>query len=365
VADSIFDLDGLRGAAMDVAETSELDLSPFEETLEALLGALASEAGLYPARAWRTFDNLVEELALRGARRKLLEDDPTLRDAGVRAPVFVVGLPRTGTTLLHNLLARADACRAPAMWELRRPLPSRSPDSAAEVQAELDALYDRVPAFRKIHWIHSENPDECSWLFRHAFSSLALAFQYYIPSYRRFLLSRPAHAAYADYRLWLQILGRRHPEGTFVLKDPCHLWHLDVLLSTFPDARVVHLHRDPAEAVPSFVSLCHTLHGMDSSRSDARRTAAEVIEMIDTARERLARAPSQDPRVLDVPYRELVADPLGTTRAILSWAGLPGGVGSAGRWLSDNRQHKGGRHEYSAEGFGMDPGVLRERYGAL
>lgn len=365
MAESLFDLEGLQQAAMDVAQLSELDLAPFEATFEALVTALATEAGLYPARAWRTFDNLVEELALRAARRALLAADPTLREVEIRAPLFVVGLPRTGTTLLHNLLARADGCYAPAMWQLRRPLPSRSPDSSAEVQAEIDALYGRVPVFRKIHRLHADSPDECSWLFRHAFSSLALAFQYYVPSYRRFLLARPAHAAYADYRLWLQILRRQHPRGTLVLKDPCHLWHLDALRSTFPDARVVRLRRDPAEAVASLASLCHALHGMDSSRTDKRRTADEVLEMVDAASVRLAGVARSDPWLLDVPYRELVADPLGTAQAVLAWAGAPGGMAGATRWYGDNPQHKGGRHEYSAAEFGLGADDLRERYEGL
>lgn len=371
MSDALFSRHSLVEAAIDAAGTDDLDLEPFGEPLEVLLASLGEEAGLYPARVWRTLDNLTEELALRAARKRLLAAHPEIGAAPIAAPVFIVGLPRTGTTLLHNLLARTPGFRAWKLWELRAPVATDDRGEAeriADTQRIIDALYSRVPAFRAIHPLHAEWPDECSWLLRHAFSSLVWSFQYHVPGYRAWMCTHDQRAAYADYKSWLQILRARDPAGRLVLKDPCHLWHLDALLRTFPDATIVHLHRDPAEAIPSLASLCHTLHAMDSSQSSPMRTGAEVLALAEAAADAVqaARAAHPGARFVDLPYRTLVADPMATLRDLVATLGEPtDDVGAPAAWLGANRQHSAGRHPYSAEMFGLRAEALRERFAEI
>lgn len=367
---ALFSRDSLVEAATDAAGTDALDLGAFAEPLDALLASLGEEAGLYPARVWRTLDNLTEELTLRAARKRLLDQHPEIAQIPIERPIFVVGLPRTGTTLLHNLLARTPGLRAWKLWELRNPVRDERADAQviADTQGVVEALYGRVPAFRAIHPLHAEWPDECSWLMRHAFSSLVWSLQYHVPGYRDWMCTHDQSAAYADFKLWLQVLRARDPGGRLVLKDPCHLWHLDALLSTFPDATIVHLHRDPAEAIPSLASLCHTLHGMDSSITNPRQSGAEVLALAEAGKRAVAAARQRWPesRLLDLSYRTLVSDPLASLRDLLATLGHDApDLDPPRRWLTENRQHSAGRHQYSAEMFGFRAEDLRERFAEL
>lgn len=378
---SLFQAESLLQSAVKLAGSEDFGPPSFREPLEVLLKSWDEEAALHPARAWRTCGSVVDLLATRARLAARLRERPEIASRPVRAPLILTGLPRTGTTLLHNLLASLPGFRAFRLWEMRAPVAPRGagPDWAerqiAQTAEDLRAMYQRVPGFDRIHPMEAEAPDECNWLFRHTFTTLVFAFMYRVPGYMRWMVSgagaAAVRAAYADYQRQIQVLleDREAEEARqLVLKDPCHLWHLDALLEVFPDAAVVQLHRDPAEAIPSFCSLCHALHTMDSGHSDPAATGAYCLEMADRgiAAMMKVRAAAPAGRFVDVRYRDLLRDPLGSIEQICEAVGRPldeQGSLAVSTWLAEH-PHQPGRHRYRPEDFGHQAGALRERYAA-
>lgn len=369
---SLFQAESLLQSAAALVKSEDFGEPFFREGLDVLLRAWEEEAALHPARAWRSCGSVIDLLATRARLANRLRARPEIAARPVTAPVIITGLPRTGTTMLHNVLALIPGFRAFAVWEMRSPV---VPDDAgpewvakqiAQAATDIRGLNERVPGFERIHKVQAEAPDECNWLFRHSFTTMVFAFMYRVPSYMRWESSAPRHAAYADYRRQLQVLCEKSPAQQLVMKDPCHLWHLDELLDTFPDAVVVQLHRDPAEAVSSLCSLCHALHTMDAGHSDPAATGAYCVEMVDRGIASMMRVRASRPaaRFLDVPYRRLLRDPLGEIERICDAVGRPldeRGALAVSTWLAQN-PHKPGGHRYRSEDFGLQAAALRERY---
>lgn len=331
--------------------------------LERLLQSLREEARLGEIRPHMATATMAGLLASRAAEVGLRAARPDLLDTPVPAPVFVVGLPRTGTTLLHNLLATHPGHTAFDLWQLRAPARAVTEGRDVLVRETADMLTllrELAPDFARIHPLHAERPDECNWAFRPMFQTLVLSFQFYVPGYMRWMLDTDQAGAYRRYRDQLAMLcasGRR--PGRIVLKDPCHLWHLDALFAAFPDARVIRLHRDLEQALPSFSSLCYTLQSMNAEFDDKVAVGRYCTEM---AAEGLRRADDAQIRhgdkIINVNYADLVSDQVGTVRALCDALGSETGARIDWRvedWLADNRQHKAGRHRYSLEEYGITP----------
>lgn len=394
--DALFDPHTLIQTAQESADTDDLWGDWFREGLEILAPAIAAEAGLYPARAWRIARWLLEILDVRArVARTLRERDPTTERSPVERPIFVTGMPRTGTTMLHNLLAGLPGLRGFTPWQMRYVVPEFDAGAGwrdgarADTAAEIRALYERVPELARIHPMAVDAPDECHWLTRHSLTALFFTYVLYVPSYTRWLLSSPRPQVYAEHRVQLQLLIERDRAGSatssaassaassatsspgagrLVLKDPGHLWHLGELFDAYPDARVVRLHRDPRESLPSLCSLLHTFHRMDSSRVDARKLGPYVLDIVDRglAGEREARTNRSAATILDIEYRDLVSDPIGTVRRICAWAEHPIDERDSARitaWLAENPKDKSGRHVYRAGDFGLTPEQIVERLG--
>jgi hypothetical protein len=173
---------------------------------------------------------------------------------------------------------------------------------------------------------------------------------------------------YEHYRHTLQLLASQRPGGRFVLKDPCHLWHLDAILRVFPGAKIVHLHRAMTDALPSMASLCFAFHRSGSGRTDPRAMAGYCMDLVERGFERATQAQNAAPpgAIIDIPYKELIADPIGVAGRICDTVGSnsePAALSAMESWLRENRQHKAGRHDYSLEQFGFERDVITRRFG--
>ncbi len=356
----------LAERARRLARSEDLWGEGWEPAARALLGAIEAESGLLPNRTETTAVEMVDHLVQRARIATRLRERPDVLDTPVPAPLVISGLPRSGTTLLHNLLARAPGLRGYRLWELRAPVtPADAPLDWSRrqvelTQATLDRLYTAQPRFKAIHPLAPGDPDECNWLFRRSFATPVYAWTFRVPSYYRWLRAQDPRPAYAEYRAQLQLLRWRSPGGVPVLKDPGHLWALDALLTTFPDAVVVRLHRDPAAAVPSLASLCHALWSTGSEVDDPVDVGREVVGMVRDALDGERRARQAHPgHFLDVAYTELVADPVGTVRRILGAFGRrldDEGEGRLRAWMAS--QKKAPAHRYGLADFGLDEGVV-------
>lgn len=349
----------------------------FRPAYARLLAALRDEARLNRAGEWAAVVRIITSLNRRRQLSQLLARAPEIRERPIVAPIFILGFPRTGTTLLHNLLAADPDKRAIRLWEMREPFaPDHRPDFDAEAWSRsviatteqlIEAGYRLSPRLLDIHPLRATWPDECSWLFRNDFSSLVFGFSYFVPSYVAWLLAQDMTPAYASFRLQLQAITHQRGGAPLVLKDPCHLWHLDALLASFPDARIIQLHRPLDEVTGSFASLCQALHEGGSELRSAAEIGRYAADMLAAGMERMlaVRASLPADRVLDLDYRELVADPIAAVARVHRRFELPFGSAArtgAERWLADNRKLSG-RHSYGLEQFGLEPGVIERRFG--
>ena len=368
----LFDEDSLIRASIAQVPGGSFGSEDFREPLRVLLRALDEEAALEPVGQWAAAARLISALTRRRRLSEFLARAPRVRDEPIEAPIFILGFPRTGTTLLHNLLAADARTRAIRLWEMREPIaPPDAPESWQQdtieaTQKLVEAGYHLAPRLADIHPLRATWPDECSWLFRNSFASLVFGFSYYIPSYVQFMHTRDPRPDYAYFRLQLQAILSQRPGHPLVLKDPCHIWNLDALLETFPDARVIHLHRSLDEVLPSFCSLCRALHEGGARARPPAQIGAYAADMLEVGMRRVLAVRETLPRdrVVDLDYRQLVRRPVTTISEIYERFGLsldPHARVNMQQWLDDNRASSG-KHRYSLEMFGLEAAALRRRF---
>ncbi len=331
---------------------------PFLANLELLVdscrGLNATGADVLHRAAVRHLRNLASLGAYVG-------DHPKVADRPLDAPVVISGLPRTGTTLLHNLLALDANHRALRFWEALHPLPTAAggpAPAALQAQAErwIEGFRRLVPAFGAIHRATATGPEECDALLQNSFASQHFDDMFDAPAYSSWLAGAPLRKEYAHYALQLRVLSE--PGTRWALKSPSHLGHLDALLGALPGATVVLLHRHPHEAVASYASLIATLRraysddvsSAEIGRQALTRTALAMGRALDVCRSPLSAA------VVDVSYDELVRNPVAVLRSVYAGMGRPldAGVETAVRaWAVEHPQHQHGRHRYDLADFSL------------
>ena len=365
------DSDALVARACEETGLDDLGDIPYREPLEVLLASLNRDAGLDAPRLAVAGDSITGLLV---KRLRLVDDRttyPAIADEKIVAPLFIVGLPRTGSTHLHALLAQVGGIRAPQMWEMTSPSPPPEQETyttdprIAQFEAAVAAT---PPEMMKRHPVSATRPEQCNALNDWSFVNQALIAYYNIPTYRDWLLGTDYTWAYEAHRRTLQQLQWRVP-GQWVLKYPKHLVALDRLLAAYPDARIVWTHRDPAVVVPSVASLTGYIReaqtGVVDEPSFGREWAAheELVLLRGLAvRDQVG---NDDGRFYDLHYEQLMADPLHVIASICGHYGIPFDDESAAavqRFVTDNPQTKHGAHDYTAEQFGLDADGLRRRF---
>jgi len=373
------DRNALKQRAVDATGLNDFGDLPFDEGLDVLIFALEREAGLDARRRSGAAAMITGAL---GKLLNLVEDRkryPGIAHEQVTAPIFIVGLPRTGSTNLHGLMAQCDGVRAPRRWEMSLPSPppeaatyDRDPRIAQVHEAEVAGASEEL---KKRHPITADRPEQCQSLNDYMFMNWALLAPFDIPSYRDWLLTADHRPSYEAHRRTLQHLQHRHP-GRWVLKYPKHVFALDALFATYPDARLIWTHRDPAKTLPSVASLIGTFRS-ETADYDPRLLgrswcAFEEIGLrrgIDM-RDHLFNAG----RVYDMHYRDVIRDPVEAITAAYAHFGETLSASSRERieaFRRDNGKDKHGVHHYTAEEYGLSEPVLRtvfrdyvERFGA-
>lgn len=360
------------------AETGLDDFGPstFREGLDVLVSSYEQDAGLNDLGYVSIETQLVRLLANRLEIQDWVTRHPEIADQPVPAPLVIVGLPRTGTTLLSTLLALDPAHRTLMYWESMRPCPPPDPlgwptdPRVATAHGELEFLYETIPEFRAIHPMESTGPNECVVLLAHEFQSVHFETQAYLPSYAAWNDGHDQRNAYETHRLILQLLQWRFPGERWSLKSPAHLGQLDALAAVYPDAQLVWTHRDPATVLASLVSLNTTLHRVFTDRFDLSAVAGRWVDWMTGVLERGMRfRDSHDggpsPVFADVHYRDLVADPVRAVRRLYEQLGRELSAVAEARmraWMEANPPGRHGRHEYSLEQFDLDPAAVVERF---
>ena len=371
----LLDVEALVQQARSAAGLEDLGGESWREGLERLLAALREEARLSALGTQVVAGEITGYLASRLALTDWRRRHPEIARVDVVPPIVIIGQGRTGTTILHDLLAQDPANRVPLTWEVDRPVPPpetatyQSDPRIAEVQARLEAVELVIPGFQRMHPMGARLAQECVRITGADFRSAIFPTQYRIPSYAKWVFDEADMApAYRWHRRMLEHLQSRHPAKRWVLKSPGHLWCLDALLAEYPDALLVQTHRDPLRIIASLASLVAVLRRLGSEETSIPEAAAEwadyILDGLDrsVAARRDGRVPAA--RVVDVHFDAFMADPFATIRGIYQRLGLELTAHAEARmrsFLAEHPADRQGGHRYRFADTGLDAGALRER----
>lgn len=368
-----------------VAATGLDDFGDFDVAtpLAALCDSLNGEARLNAQGELFARERLATVLA---TRLRVVEDRKRIREIAaqpVERPIIIPSLPRTGTTMLFNLLAQDPDNRVPLCWEtlLSSPPPEAATYASDPRIAQAGAMLDRWrlnrPEIYVIHPLDAQMADECVFLCEQWMVNTPYSAFWNVPSYVQATASIDRVAVFAEHRKLLQQLQVRNPGKRWLLKAPSHLAQLDALTTVYPDAAFVQTHRDPRRILPSYASLFSALRRTFSDDPANWNADAMLRETIPALQHRLARAAefrATAPQIfVDILYADLVADPLGVVRGVYRQLGLdldPAVEARMAAWLDDNRKGKHGTPDYSLAAAGVTDadvdaafGDYRARYG--
>lgn len=368
------DAAALMAAACKKAGLEDFGAPTFHEGLNVLVGSLDGEARLTTIGRIAARTRLVNLLETRLRLVDHRKRDAAVARQEISQPVFVLGLPRTGTTVLYGMLAANPAMRSPASWEVARPFPPTSADRAtdpriAATDKEFDSFRRLVAGIDAIHPLGAQLPQECMALQAAEFASYEYPTTFPVPGYWSWLRRHDMTHAYAFEKMFLQHLQAGHAGERWLLKTPAHLLWLDTLLTVFPDALLVHTHRNPTEVLASVSSLMFTLRNAMSDGVDPAEVGAAQLDTWSWGLQRAMAVRDRigGERVIDVHYRDTVDDPMGTVGRIydhFGWemtAAVEAGVRG---YLAENPRDKHGSHRYLLEDFGLHRGQVDEAFAA-
>lgn len=371
-----FDRERVVEEAIAATGVDDFGADGWQEGLDHLLHSFTAEAQLNDIGVEVAAGDVQSYLTTRLQLEAWRASHPAIADEPITQPIVIVGQPRTGTTILFDLLAQDPALRAPLSWEVDLPVPppaaaSRATDPRiAQVDEKLAMVDLVVPGFRDFHPLGAQLAQECVRITGHDFKSLIFSTQYRTPTYDRWLLHEADLAsAYAFHRRFLQHLQSEQPTDQWLLKSPAHLWSLGELAAEYPDAVVVQTHRDPLKVVASISALVTHLRQMTMDSPSVAEAAGEWAEHIYDGLERGMAArdagvfpPSQ---VIDLQFSDFIADPFTTIEAV---------YGAMGRELTPDAEARmraflsthpgdggGGGTRYRWADTGLDADELRER----
>jgi hypothetical protein len=350
--------------------------TPFREGLSALLRSCSEEAQLslfgHLSTNWDTGRFLRNLLRLRQEE----VGDPSIAAERIERPIFITGLPRSGTTFLHQLLAADDSNFVPRVWQLIHPYPEigRASDRdrrQQRVARQLRMFQMLAPGLRRMHPIVADSPQECSEITAHVFASLRFDTIYSIPGYREWLDNAGHLDAYRFHRRFLQHLQHQSQAGgRWVLKCPDHVFALDAIRAVYPDARIVFVHRDPLRVVLSVAQLTEILRRPFTRYIDRHSLGRQECERWAFGTELMIRGADQEPfaePIFHLHYRDLVANPLAAVGKLYGHFGLTLSSAAAARidrMVETDANGSYGVNGYRAEPYQLDANTLRRRFAA-
>jgi hypothetical protein len=347
----------------------------FLEPMDRFLDAANAEARLTPAGAAGQAEAIVKGLA---SRLRLVEDlkrHPEIRDEQVAVAGIILGLPRTGSTIFHRLLASAPGMTAIRWYEAQNyaPFPGETPGDPAErrayAQAMIDGWLQAAPELASIHPLDPEAPDEEIIILGQLFVSTMVEGMSFVPGFTRWLDGYDQSRGHEDLKTILQYLQWQDPSrrgSKWVLKSPSNLPYLDYAANAFPDALLIMTHRDPVQTVPSYVSMQASLYKLSSTVSDAEVGAfwfqrlAGWMRRFEEARERIG-----EERFIDIDYRAVTREPVAQAERVLQRMGIAVDdriEAALTEFLAGNTREQRPAHDYSLERFGLDEDAIKREF---
>ena len=353
---------------------SDFGDASYLETLGHLLRAYDEESRLGPEGRESTRKTLVRCLKSRLYSNDRLARHPECLEVPISKPLLVAGLPRTGTTALHKLMAADPASQAlqyflgcePDVRPPREEWP-RHPGYLS-ARADLERIYAHAPEIESIHSMQPDEADECRLLFMQDFLGLTFSSNATLPSYESWLLERDMRPSYRRYRDNLKLIGANEPEKRWVLKNSSHLWALEALIEALPDCCIIQTHRSPVELISSISSLVYRMRRISEPEIRKEEVGMQQLDLWSRILEKnMASRQTLSCRILDVHFETFTRDPIGTVKTIHDYFDLSWRAESEQEirvWADQNRKDQQGVHEYSAREYGLSEALIADRFRA-
>ncbi|MFI5956054.1 sulfotransferase family protein [Cryptosporangium sp. NPDC051539] len=370
--DTVGTVEDLHASATKITGLSDFGDSAYLEGLQVLLESYAADAELTP------LGNSVKRAFLRGAlvARLLTEAawKPSYAAVPIERPIFVTGLPRTGTTALHRLLTADPAHQGLEMWlaEFPQPRPPRETWDANPMYSRLAQAFAQHhverPEFMGLHYMSADQVEECWQLLRQSLQSISYECLAHLPRYSAWLAQQDWTGAYARHRKNLQLIGSPDAGKRWVLKNPSHLFALDALFAAYPDALVIQTHRAPRTGMASMCSLAQAASDGWSTKFRGAVVGRDQLDLwargLDQFRADRAR---HDPaQFLDVEYQEFVTDPIGTASRVYEHFGIELTDAARAAMEAIHAESRTGdrkpAHRYTLDDFGLTAAEVDERF---
>ncbi|MDH6680668.1 hypothetical protein M2284_004897 [Rhodococcus sp. LBL1] len=368
-------IEDLHASATRMTGLDDFGVDDYTEALGVLLDSYARDEDLTP------FGSKISRVFLRGALvARLLSEaawkqHPEHAEVAIERPIFVTGLPRTGTTALHRLLTVDPAHQGLEMWltEMPQPRPPRDTWESNPVFQAIEQQFSKHhvehPEFMGVHYMSAGEVEECWQLLRQTFKSVSYECLANLPTYSKWLEGQDWTNAYERHRKNLQLIGLHDQDRRWVLKNPSHLFALDELMAVYPDALVIQTHRPPRTLVPSMCSLAEQATEGWSNKFRGEVIGRSQLDLWARGLEDFtaARVKYNPAQFIDVDYSDFVADPLGTVEKVYSHFSIPLSE-QAHRAMEDMHaeSRSGSRkpvHKYTLEEYGLTAEEVDERFG--
>jgi hypothetical protein len=369
------DADELVATARSIAGLDDLGSDSWRAGFDVLLRSLADEADLNLVGRLMARNDIVRSLVNRLQIQAVRAQHPEIANERVDAPILVVGTGRSGTSLLHELLAQDVRHRVARTWELLHPCPPpeaatyRDDARIAAADQEYTFWHLVTPEYLTMHENGGDVPNEDLLIDMLEFASDQFMGAYPTPSYGRWLARTNLAPVFRAHRQFLQVLQWRAPGERWVLKCPSYLGKLPAFFAEYPDAYVVLTHRDPMKVLPSLVSIMATLQWMHTDDVDVGRIVKNAVHgtaiAMDMVMQWRTGGTIPDDRVIDVLYADLVASPVDTVQRVLERASsslTPAADAAITDYLATRPRNRHGQHDYAFADTGLDLAETRERF---
>ena len=347
----------------------------FIEPMERFIEAANRQARLTPAGMAAQTEAIVKGLT---SRLRMIEDirrHPAILDENVEVAGIILGLPRTGSTIFHRLLANAPGLTAIRWYEAQNfaPFPGEKPGEPVErreyARAMIEGWLAAAPELASIHPLDPDAPDEEILILGQMFVSTMIEGMTFVPSFAYWLNGYDQSKGHDDLRTILKYLQWQQPERRgrkWVLKSPSNLPYTEIAAKAFPEALLIMTHRDPIQTVPSYISMQAALYKLSSTLSDAEVGDFWFPRLVDwMQRFEAARARIGEERFVDIDYREVGREPLVQAEHVLARMGVPidSSVEAAlAEFMAGNQREQRPAHDYSLERFGLDEEEIKRRF---
>ncbi|MGB3369947.1 MAG: sulfotransferase [Rhodococcus sp. (in: high G+C Gram-positive bacteria)] len=366
----------LHASATKVTGLDDFGADDYVEALEVLLDSYRREAELTPLGSRMNRFFLKGALVARLLSEQAWKNNPGHEQVAIDRPIFVTGLPRTGTTALHRLLTVDPAHQGLEMWltEMPHPRPPRDTWESNPIFAQIEKGFAQHhvehPEFMGVHYMSASEVEECWQLLRQSVQSIAYECLAYVPTYSAWLAEQSWTAAYRRHRKNLQLIGMHDVDRRWVLKNPSHLFALEELLEVYPDALIIQTHREPRTIMPSMCSLAEQATAGWSHKFEGEVIGRTQLDLWERGLHSFSAARTRAPaaQFFDVDYHDFVADPLGTVEQVYQHFGLMLTDGARTAMEAMHAESRSGSrrpsHKYTLGDFGLDGDEVDRRFAA-